>query len=570
MSSEHSSNVGDQPDLHITDDRVSPAKLSDVVVNGKTKDLIVTNGSSCTNGATVKSTRTTSQVYVRGRSNGETNGTLQNGSPCSTARSQGSVDTELLLQDTETVMAAMEARMKRGKMQKESPGNDSDTDVSSTIGVVNGDDDFVKPSVYQSPRDALSKRSAKDSIGKSSSNGVSATTPVFSKRQIGRSYSQTMASKSKVASSPRSTTTVGKKSVVSDVLSRADSAADNDSVMSDLGSDMSDPSFARSGSKGKGPGNMSMTKPNRAFQLRRSRAESFEEPVTPRTAKSTGRSNMTGSSVRSSSVHSTVRRNTMDTHRSDASSLGAHIVRKSRENAGVRDSKSKANSNLVRADGGRHSLRLERATSLTLPQSNPGRRETTPKSQLKSSSGANNSRGSNLSVTGVGSSRNQPSSQPSSRSNTPKSAERMAWKRRKEYDPRRAVAEAKAKVGGATSTATASSATSSTTTTVTSRPKPSVNSNSKRRMIRSASFTNTAELSLNTKTAAALSHQELASAEHTEPEGFRRAFMPFHNSLRTNRSAYSEDEDDSILSTASTQVSSCVSLLFVFQGAVQG
>jgi hypothetical protein len=74
-------------------------------------------------------------------------------------------------------------------------------------------------------------------------------------------------------------------------------------------------------------------------------------------------------------------------------------------------------------------------------------------------------------VTGVG---NKNTSQPSSRTNSPKSAEKAAWKRRKEYDPRRAVAEAKTKVkdkGNPTSALT-----------------------SMKRMTRSASFTNTAEL----------------------------------------------------------------------------
>ena len=585
VSSEHSSYLGDpQPDLHIPDcnspARPTSSRTSDIIVNGKTPS-VHSPSSSLTKVTRISSQtgRTRNDSYtVETPITSSPNGV---GSPCSTSRSRGSVDTELLLQDTETVMAAMEARIGQNNRGRTSAHNrtftpDSDTDMSSTVGMVNGDDDYVKPTIYKSPRDALSKRSVNS---KDASKNVSSTTPVFSassKKNLGRSYSQTIASKSKTSASPRSATTVAtRKSVVSDVFS-SNNFGDNDSVISDVGSDVGEGNLSRSGSRGKG--NITMTKPNRAFQLRRSRAESVEEPTTPRSAKSTGRSSAGGSSVRSASVHSTTRRSNLsnlDTNRSEATSvsLGGQIVRKSRQNAGgPAPEKAKSSTNLARADGGRHSLRLSRATSLTISQptaASSAKRDSTPaRSQSKSTVGSNSRVTNNLAVTGVSStslsSRSQPQSQPSSRSNSPKAAERMAWKRRKEYDPRRAVAEAKAKVKDGNS-----SAASSTASSITTRPKPSAASNYKRRMIRSASFTNSAELQLSAQNALSASQDFAAGAghvSHNSHDNFRRGFVPFQplRTDRTDRSAYSADEDDSMVSATSTQVcSSSLDLIHV-------
>ena len=89
---------------------------------------------------------------------------------------------------------------------------------------------------------------------------------------------------------------------------------------------------------------------------------------------------------------------------------------------------------LVRKDGGRFSMRLSKTTSSEQRPSpsrssepRDGNRLSKPSSNLLRS----------LS-TGSGS-----KSQPSSRSNSPHSQEYNCWKRRKEYDPRRAVTEAK-------------------------------------------------------------------------------------------------------------------------------
>ncbi|XP_059161022.1 centrosomal protein of 170 kDa protein B-like isoform X2 [Physella acuta] len=520
-SSEHSSYMGDQ-DLSLGEELQT--KLTAPVTNGKP-------------------TRISSQTRSRGK-NG-TNGYADEpaASPRVSARSRGSVDTELLLQDTETVMAAMEARIgfKNSRNTKDSLSTESDTDASSTVALVNGDDDYVKPTIYKSPRDALAKKQQND-LSLKNNNAHSTPPSAPSKRPAVKSYQQT-AVRSRSMASPRSITTVSsasKKSVVSDVFSSRRDSFDNDSVISDVSSDTGDGSLSRSSSKGKGT--ITMTKPNRAFQLRRARADSFDEPTTPRSAKSSASSKsvVSGSSVRSSSVHSTPRtRSMIETNRSEATSLGLQIVRKSRSNnTPEKVIKASSNTNIARAEPAKSSLKMQRASSLTIGPATPVlttvKREPTPKTHLRSTpTGHSNSKG-NLSITGF-SSRSQ--SQPGSRSNSPKAAERMAWKRRKEYDPRKAVADAKAKVKEPG---------------VTMRPKPSANSSIKRRMIRSASFTDSHKLSLSLRDSVS-SSQELSSSERHEHEGLRRAFIPFHNSLRSERSHHSADEDESLLTATSTQ-----------------
>ncbi|CAL1538639.1 unnamed protein product [Lymnaea stagnalis] len=540
VSSEHSSYVGDQ-DISVGDE----------VPHDRTPDLPATrkSGVPTTNG---KPARNSSQTLSRSR-NGS-NGYADDGSSTSrstSARSRGSVDTELLLQDTETVMAAMEARIvyKSSRDKKNSHSTESDTDVSSTVALVNGDDDYVKPTLYKSPRDALSRRQQKDLSVKQTKH--TSTPPMAQeKKLVGRSYSQTIASRSRSMASPRSIATtisnVTKKSLVSDVFSGRRDSFDNDSVISDVSSDTGDGSLSRSSSKGKGT--ITMTKPNRAFQLRRARADSFDEPTTPRSGKSgsSSRSSAAGSTARSSSVHSTTRtRSMVETNRSEATSLGAQIVRKSRANTTPdKVQKGSSNTNIARPDHhGKTSAgqRMQRASSLTIahpaPALTPAKREQTPKANLRGTP-TGGSKG-NLSITGF-SSRSQ--SQPGSRSNSPKAAERMAWKRRKEYDPRKAVADAKAKTRDPGSSS------------VTMRPKPSASSNIKRRMIRSASFTDTHKqvFSIHNSVSSSQDFGAVSRVDH-EPEGLRRAFIPFHSSLRTDRSHHSADEDDSIVSGNSTQ-----------------
>ena len=547
------------------------------------------------------------KVVKNGVANGSHSRHLSSSSPGS-ARSRGSVDTELLLQDTETVMAAMEARMAyrtsghQGSTDRDHRGSrgdgecDSDTDVSSTVVLVNGDEEYVKPSYYTSPRDALSRSishtDAKRSGGGALVRGSGMPNSTASAVQTGkrRSYSQTVASKCRTPTSatasprtPTSSASAQRRSVGSDIYSGRDSVG-ADSLASDLGSESgtADGSLSRSSSRGKGT--ITMTKPNRAFQLRRARSDSVEEtaaPTTPRSAKSGASTRTPGSSARSSSVHGTNRtRSVVETNRSDATSLGAQIARKSRSNGAVMQSdirtsasassaqKASSSTNLHRQDGGRHSLRLTRASSLTISSpaqtssGTPSKKDSTHVSSSTNVSKSHTrstptgSRG-NLAITGVGTSSGVAGStrchsQPGSRSNSPKAAERIAWRRRKEYDPRKAVAEAKAAKAKESGHVTG---------TVTMRPKPHANSRVNRRMIRSASFTNTGGSLALSLAGSVSASQELVSgppsASDYSSEGqtggssaFRRAFLPFQavsGRLGGHHSAHSADEDDSLL-----------------------
>ena len=252
-----------------------------------------------------------------------------------------------------------------------------------------------------------------------------------------RSYSQTVASKCRTPTSatasprtPTSSASAQRRSVGSDIYSGRDSVG-ADSLASDLGSESgtADASLSRSSSRGKGT--ITMTKPNRAFQLRRARSDSVEEtaaPTTPRSAKSGASTRTPGSSARSSSVHGTNRtRSVVETNRSDATSLGAQIARKSRSNGAVMQSdirtsasassaqKASSSTNLHRQDGGRHSLRLTRASSLTISSSaqtssgTPSKKDSTHVSSSTNISKSHTrstptgSRG-NLAITGVGTS----------------------------------------------------------------------------------------------------------------------------------------------------------------------
>ncbi len=208
---------------------------------------------------------------------------------------------------------------------------------------------------------------------------------------------------------------------------------------------------------------ISQTKTNRAFALRRARTDSdtqrsdtstltghsgrsrpssagTDTPTSPKvTPRSSGRS-----SARSRSTSRTRPTSTQDsarsTQRSDIS-LGQKIVDKSREN--VRHDKKQAD--LQRRDGGRHSLRGTKSTS-ALPATQPaGRTRGGSTSDSKDASRVGTSQNArSLVVTGQ-SSRTQQGNRPqsNSRSNSPKTQEFNAWQRRKQYDPRKAVAESK-------------------------------------------------------------------------------------------------------------------------------
>ncbi|XP_076442172.1 uncharacterized protein LOC143281103 isoform X2 [Babylonia areolata] len=448
-------------------------------------------------------------------------------------RSRGSIDTELLLRDTETVMAAMEARMgfrrdDGGGGEEEEEGVGSDTDLTSTVAMVNGDEDYVKPTKYHSPRDTMSGKVSKE---KDNSNIRIASVSSSSRKTMARSFSE----QKPPLKSDRSARSGAGVSVVSDVFSRSNSLDQSfPSDASDAGSsDRTETSFSRSGSRGKGT--ITMTKPNRAFALRRARADGSEMADTARSRASAASAATTASSRRSSSIHGTPRTSYTDRTATEAS-LGAQIARKAKENTAT--PKARESSGTRQDVSQRSSLRLtdrrssaSSSASSTISSAKKERDIRTLKSQLKSAPGSKD-----LAITGVSS---RSHSQPGSRSNSPKAAERLAWKRRKEYDPRKAVAEARANKAKE------------------SRPKPKVQSSSlyKQRMTRSASFTNSAELSGrvrhdtynvdSTSSVDDLSSATTASDAYGET-GFRRAFIPFHNPLRSDRLSlsHSADEDE--------------------------
>lgn len=477
-------------------------------------------------------------------------------SPKDSARSSASVETEVLLKDTETVMAAMEARMdskatgrlQNGHMQDEV---DNLSDNESTAALVNGHEGFLKSSNYTSPRESLAKSRGLQQH-KSVTRGSSASDRLQAFRD--RNYK---------------TATTSENSVVSDVLSEncdLNQSMDRISECSDSGA-----SFNRSGSKGKGT--ISMTRPNRAFQLRRALADG-DGPDTPSSGVSESVSLTNVSSARSMKSSTPTRAmkasnrlsypyTKQDSARSKES-LGAAIVQKSREGA-VSSSRSNASlggqiahkasrnqssgtlsNSFSRSDGGRYSLKLNRSLSsqdsINIDRGNTPTRKPdlkSVKSKLKSTPTYG------LSVTGIHSSRSSIASS-SSRSNSPKSAEKAAWKRRKEYDPRKAVAEAKAKAKDV---------------------KVKLDNQGKPKIIRSASFTNSAELQKYRRQA--LQQKDLVSspddlscasegADTVSSSMYQRSFIPYSGRSQSSRIFPSSEDEDSSLIVKSTQVNACV------------
>ena len=482
--------------------------------------------------------------------------------------SVASLDTEILLKDTQTVMTAMEQRVgsKSSKEKTDISENvkengytditstgltdlmfdsdvnesvliddsmDLESDSSSVVALVNGDEEFVKPSYYKSPRDVLGrgKLKLKESLPSKPSINMSGT----------RSRNDT--------NKPRKPSVEESQSLVSDVYSdvNSDSARTFDVDFSETGQ------FTRQGSRGKGT--MSMTRPNRAFALRRARADG-EEPDTGRagsavsigsTSFSTPRTggSLTNVSKISASPQKPRRpmsgkfsdRQPPDSSRSQAS-LGAQIVQRSRDNIS-----SSSSSGLGRNDGGRHSLRASRSLSI------PARQPSTPDSKQRRSDGSMSSSTHNLQhskslrVTGV-SARERTGSVTRSggRASSPKSAERNAWKRRKDYDPRKAVAEAKSKAK---------------------------DKGQGKGVSRSASFNNARDLRLSSYQCDSISSaDDLSRRSSTTSDVFddgpKRGFVPYSGrSLLSSKVSNSSADDDDVekslrsSSTQSTQVSRC-------------
>ncbi|XP_052058501.1 centrosomal protein of 170 kDa protein B-like isoform X6 [Mytilus californianus] len=509
--------------------------------------------------------------------------------PLSSRSSGASIDTDILLQDTEDVVAAV-GNKKSMKSSSKSLQNGHDYsymngksllngkshvngdyhDSESMVAYINGDEEFDKPSDYGSPRENLAK-----------STKAKATT---NKKPLTRVYSTSSAQRLQKfkETNLKRTMSTGDQSAVSDVLSESDTST------ADLSLDLStfednNTEINRKGSKGKGT--ISMTRPNRAFQLRRQRADG-DAPTTPgsdisdssftsvtktptrnartptttssRTSKTPtsslrglGSRTPTGVSSNSSlsfsksvgsrqSWHGSSSRTDLTvtgiskgrsgkiSDRSDVS-LGAQIQRKGEDNART--------SNLARTETGRHSLKLNKSLS-TLDNSSSDVR----KSDLKSfKNRLKTTQSYGLSVSGVG---NKTQSQTQSGTSATRSAEEAAWKRRKEYDPRRAVAEAKTKSKEKQSTTSSSSLTSM------------------KRMTRSSSFTNSSELGRNRKD----KNDSLSSAEGTDTfddssiASSHRGFIPYSGRSQSSHlyKTSSEDEELSLVAkSGQSQDASC-------------
>ena len=452
----------------------------------------------------------------------------------SSSASVASLDTEVLLKDTQTVMAAMEQRVssKSKHSQEKTQHNgdvlydigsdynmdldesiglnatlDLDSDTSSVVAMVNGDDDFVKPSYFKSPRESLGRGKLKLKSESLPSK------PVINMTGAGSKHSQSV----------RKHSTEEGKSVVSDILSDVNGDVSVRTSASEASTEGGQ--FVRQGSKGKGQ--MSMTRPNRAFQLRRARAD--DEIETPKSASSSSLSisatgfstNRSGGSLSNVSKLATTPQKPKrpmsgkfsdrqpDSARSQAS-LGAQIAQKSKENQ----------ANFQRADGGRHSLRVTRSMTIPVQQSSTPSTSTSSSKSRKSdttSSSSNLRHSTSLRVQGV-SARERSSSMTRTKTDSPKTAERNAWKRRKEYDPRKAVAEAKTK------------------TKEPSRRKRDIDLYNQRQVTRSASFTNTHDLKLKLATysqndsissADDLSRRSSATSDVFDDHSPKRGFVPY-------------------------------------------
>ena len=492
------------------------------------------------------------------------------------SRSIASLDTEVLLKDTQTVMAAMEQRVgsrskpSKDKMQhnghvpfklggddftdelaesinlNESVSLDAsidlDSDTSSVVALVNGDEEFVKPSYFKSPR---------ESLGRAKLKLKSESLPSKPVIDMGGASSKNSSNKVKKQSVEDG------KSVVSDILSDVNGDLTTRTNASEVSTEAGQ--FVRQGSKGKGQ--MSMTRPNRAFQLRRARAD--DEIETPKSAStlsiaSTGfSSNRSGGSLSNVSKISTTPQKPKrpmsgkysdrqpDSSRSQ-NSLGAQIVQKSRENQ----------ANFERRDGGRHSLRVARSMSIPVQHPNTPSTSTSSKSRPSNtpSSSTQLKHSSSLRITGV-SAKERSSSVTRTKTESPKSAERNAWKRRKEYDPRKAVAEAKTK------------------TKEPSRRKRDIDLYNQRQVTRSASFTNTRDLNLKLSTfsqndsissAEDISRRSSAASDVFDDHSPKRGFVPYSGrSLSSNVTCSSVEEYEvenyaGSSSVQSTQVGSSV------------
>ena len=358
-----------------------------------------------------------------------------------------SVDTEMLLRDTEQVVQQMAWRVQQREQRAQaeppreslwrrdatpvkpsvhstlkSATEDSDSDNASTFAVVNGHEPKGRPRLNQSVSlDTHSQRSAKPQSNRT----------VRLRQSQGRLSPHSMQMK--------------RSSGCSDIELELQSDHSDVSIISDTG-DSHSPGTSRKALKSKSP--ISLAKTNRAFALRRARAEGGESD-----SKDSGRRSSTQKSEtprpRAGSItkdkdasRSRPTSTRTDTKpRSRPGSAGRETPSSARSRPGSardqdsgamsrsqRSTHSTASNNLTRTDGGRHSLRANKVTtSVTTHKMSRTPDPTRDKRMTRSlSTSATQSK--------------------DSRSSSPQTDEYSAWKRRKGYDPRRAVAEAKAKL----------------------------------------------------------------------------------------------------------------------------
>ena len=153
---------------------------------------------------------------------------------------------------------------------------------------------------------------------------------------------------------------------------------------------------------------LSTMRTNRTFALRRARLNSSESDSSPKL----------GASIQQKKPKSR-----------PSSATDVSVRRKS--DRGL--AKKPEEKSLIRRDGGRYSMRVSKSTPSDQPCSTQSSEPRNASRRTKPSSNIVRSLSTNSGV----------KSQPSSRSNSPRSQEYNSWKRRKEYDPRRAVTEAK-------------------------------------------------------------------------------------------------------------------------------
>ena len=323
--------------------------------------------------------------------------------------------------------------------------SDSDSSTGPTL-----------PSRYipRAPRGQTSKeKPTKDraKFSRSKSTGAAVTTPNTTPRAKSterRTVSKSQEVTTRLTSSTRVTRSSGTRSRGGSVnrdTSTSDgpySESDSTSIRSS-GTDYSEPSPRLTRKASGGKGTVPVARPNRTFALRRQKLEGDSESnrsdsstLTPRSSRpnstsldTPGSPKLSRASSRSRSGSRTRPLSAQEVNRSTKTdaSLGQKIVDKSRDNQRVSNSSSRDVSS-------RYNRSVSCKTPLSSPRAKSEAKDIRPRS------------GSQRTVTG-----STPSlavsvnrSQPNSRSNSPRTQELNAWKRRKSYDPRQAVAEAKA------------------------------------------------------------------------------------------------------------------------------